>query len=147
MGINFTKEWTASIIKPGDKINHHVTTVVNASSKGWGVVSLQHIYKAGWAREKIGDKSNGSTGFIAKLVTRYTFYEEGEARCDVDEPVYQIGEPGSMCVETGRRFFALCYEFRDPTPGYRLVAVLAPVALFSLILYDLFSGVMRQANY
>lgn len=148
LGINLATDINAGILKKDENLRHHLTPEANQSrSRRWGVVSLHHIYKTGWARSKIGDKSNGSIGFIAKLVTRYKFSEEGNARCDVDEAVYEIGEPGSMCVETGRKFFALCYEFRDPTPGYRLVAVLAPVALFTLILYDLFSGVMRQANY
>ncbi|XP_030021896.2 uncharacterized protein LOC115441305 [Manduca sexta] len=106
--------------------------------------NINKIYKQGWLRKKIPHNTNETTGLIARLVTKYTFYEGSEARCDTEEPVYISGEPGSLCVERGRRFSALCYDFRDPTPGYRLVAVLAPAALFSLILFDLFSGVMRH---
>ncbi|KAM3963972.1 uncharacterized protein ACR2FA_002006 [Aphomia sociella] len=97
-------------------------------------------------KTKIGYQ-NGTLGVIAKLVTKYTFYEESESRCDREEPIYVAGNPGSLCIERSRRFHALCYDFRDPTPGYRLVAVVAPIALFSLILYDLFSSVVRQTNY
>lgn len=109
--------------------------------------SLNRIYKSGWVRQKLQDFSNGTKGMIARMVTKYSFLEHDESRCDTDQPIYVIGRPGSMCVERSRRFDALCYDFGDPTPGYRLVAILAPIALFSLILYDLFSGVVRQTNY
>lgn len=108
---------------------------------------LGKIYKRKWVRHKLNETANGTIGLVARLVTRYTFGEDGGSQCDMNEAIYESGEPGSKCVERGRRFHALCYDFRDPTPGYRLVAVLAPVALFSLILYDLFSGVVRQTNY
>lgn len=109
--------------------------------------SLNKIYESGWMRQSIQDYSNGTKGMIARMVTKYTFLEHDESRCDTDKPIYVIGRPGSMCVERSRRFDALCYDFGDPTPGYRLVAILAPIALFSLILYDLFSGVVRQTNF
>lgn len=121
------------------------TSVTYKKSLRWGVDSLFHIYTPAWAPSR--DRVNGTVGYLARLVTEYVFFENDRSVCDTDEPVYIDGEPGSLCVETGRRFRALCYNFRDPTPGYRLVAVLAPVALFSLILYDLFSGVVRQTNY
>lgn len=116
-------------------------------SEVWGTEKLAKIYTRSKLRKNLKDFSNGTRGFIAKLVTRYQFHEQSESRCDTNEPIYVVGEPGAGCVERGRRFGSLCYDFRDPTPGYRLVAVVAPVALFSLILYDLFSGVVRQANY
>lgn len=109
--------------------------------------SLSTIYKTGWVRQKLHDFSNGTKGMITRLVTKYTFQVHDDSRCDTDKPIYVIGRPGSSCVERGRRFDALCYDFGDPTPGYRLIAILAPIALFSLILYDLFSGVVRQTNY
>ncbi|KOB72897.1 hypothetical protein OBRU01_11623 [Operophtera brumata] len=106
--------------------------------------SLSNIYKTGWVRQKLHDFSNGTKGLIARLVTKYTFLEHDDSRCDTDTPIYVIGRPGSLCVQRGTRFDALCNDFGDPTRGYRLVAILAPIALFSLILYDLFSGVVRQ---
>lgn len=108
---------------------------------------LFNIYKDRWVRENLKDFSNGTKGLIARLVTKYTFTDESEDRCDSDEAIYVAGDPGSMCTAKGRRFSALCYDFREPTPGYRLIAVLAPIALFSLILYDLFNGVVRQTNF
>lgn len=108
---------------------------------------LGEIYKSKWIRENLNESINGTVGMIARLVTKYTFVQDIGSQCDINEPIYESGEPGSKCVERGRRFHALCYDFRDPTPGYRLAAVVAPVALFSLILYDLFSGVVRQTNY
>jgi hypothetical protein len=112
----------------------------------WHLNTLSNIYKNAQLRKHLKDFSNGSKGFIVRLVTMYTFFEESEGRCDSNVPIYAVGPPGSLCVERGRVYKGLCYDFRDPTPGYRLVAVLAPVALFSLILYDLFSGVVRQTN-
>ncbi|KOB72896.1 putative scp gapr-1 like scp-like extracellular protein [Operophtera brumata] len=109
--------------------------------------SLSNIYKTGWVREKLHDFSNGTKGLIARLVTKYTFLEHDDSRCDTDKPMYVIGRPGSLCVQRGTRFDALCNDFGDPTPGYRLVAILAPIALFSLILYDLFSGVGKSAGH
>lgn len=109
--------------------------------------SLDDIYEPGWARQAKKDYSNGTMGMVARLITKYTFIEEGLAKCDLDEPIYKIGEPGSQCVERGRRYANLCFDFAETNPGYRLAAIVAPIALFSLILYDLFSGVMRQANF
>ncbi|CAH4027719.1 unnamed protein product [Pieris brassicae] len=112
----------------------------------WGVQSLKKIYKEGWVRKYLGKPENGTRGMIARLVTKFTFVDESEARCDTNESMYIAGKAGSLCMERGRRYINLCYEFRDPTPGYRSLAVAAPIALFTLILYDLFSGVVRQSN-
>ncbi|CAG4932852.1 unnamed protein product [Colias eurytheme] len=112
----------------------------------WGVQSLHRIYKDGWIRDHLEKRQNGTKGMIARLVTKYTFVDESGARCDTNESMYIAGESGSLCVERGRRYKNLCFDFRDPTPGYRLVAVAAPIALFTLILYDLFSGVVRQSE-
>ncbi|XP_014371988.2 uncharacterized protein LOC106721540 [Papilio machaon] len=110
----------------------------------WGVHSLSSIYQEGWVSRLLGKLQNGTKGMVARVVTQFTFFEESEARCDTEEPVYVKGEPASLCVERGRRYPALCYHYGDPTPGYRLVAIIAPITLFSLILYDLFSGAVRQ---
>ncbi|KAI5634046.1 cysteine-rich secretory protein family domain-containing protein [Phthorimaea operculella] len=110
----------------------------------WGVEILRNTYRETWVKGKLGNFTNGTLGLIARLVTRYTFTEVTGSRCDANEPIYEIGAPGAMCTETGRTFFALCYEFRDSTPGYRLVAILTSIMLFSLILVDLVRGVMRQ---
>lgn len=120
--------------------------VKHSAVKSWGLNSLNELYKKAKLRQILNDYTNVTRGMIAKLVTQYNFFEETEARCDTNEPIYAVGKPGSLCIVKGRRFHALCYDFRDPTPGYRLMAVVAPVALFSLILYDLFSGVVRQTN-
>lgn len=112
----------------------------------WGVQSLNKIYEEGWVRKFLGQRKNGTRGMIARLVTKYIFVDASEARCDTNESMYIAGEAGSLCMERGRRYINLCYDFRDPTPGYRSVAVAAPIALFTLILYDLFSGVVRQSN-
>ncbi|XP_046964117.1 uncharacterized protein LOC124533006 [Vanessa cardui] len=122
----------------------HATT---KSKSVWGVDSLAKIYEQGWVRKKLDNYENGTRGVIARLVARYKFIDESESRCDSDESIYKIGSPGSMCVERSRTFHALCYDFRDPTTGYRLIAIAAPIVLFSLILYDLFSGVVRQTIY
>ncbi|KAJ2942802.1 hypothetical protein O0L34_g14989 [Tuta absoluta] len=114
--------------------------------KKWGVNILKNTYRENWVRGKLNDFSNGTVGVTARLVTRYEFHEQTNARCDSNEPVYVIGKPGAMCAETSRRFKALCYEDRDPTPGYRWVAILSAMALFVLILIDSFSGVMRQLH-
>lgn len=108
---------------------------------------LKQMYGVGWARKQMNHWENGTHSLIARLVARYNFIDKSLARCDSNESIYVIGKPGSMCVENGRTFHSLCYDFRDPTPGYRLIAVIAPIILFSLILYDLFSGVVRQTNY
>ncbi|XP_068623809.1 uncharacterized protein [Battus philenor] len=110
----------------------------------WGVESLSRTYTEGWAPALLGKRINGTVGMLARLVTKFKFYEESQARCDTEEPIYVKGKPGALCLENGRRYPALCYHFGDPTPGYRLVAILAPITLFSLILYDLFSGAVRQ---
>ncbi|XP_045449437.1 uncharacterized protein LOC123658002 [Melitaea cinxia] len=112
----------------------------------WGIKSLTKVYQEGWVRKQIGDRSNGTKGMVARLVAKYKFIDESESRCDTGESVYQVGAPGSSCVEKSRTFHVLCYDFRDPTPGYRLIAIIAPIILFSLILYDLFSGVVRQTS-
>ncbi|KAJ8717309.1 hypothetical protein PYW08_005708 [Mythimna loreyi] len=129
--------------------------IYNYSVKVSEVDILGKIFKRKWVRESLGKyqvngtshQGNGTISLVARLVTKYTFSEDTGSQCDMNDAIYESGEPGSKCVERGRRFHALCYDFRDPTPGYRLVAVVAPVALFSLILYDLFSGVVRQTNY
>ncbi|CAH2085793.1 unnamed protein product [Euphydryas editha] len=112
----------------------------------WGTKSLTKVYKEGWVRNEINDRSNGTKGMVARLVARYKFIDESESRCDTGESVYEVGTPGSLCVEKSRTFHALCYDYRDPTPGYRIIAIVAPIILFSLILYDLFSGVVRQTT-
>ncbi|XP_031764305.2 uncharacterized protein LOC116412852 [Galleria mellonella] len=119
----------------------------NDYSKFWSLHDLNKKYNQTQMRKNAIGYTNGTIGIIAKLVTKYTFFDESQSRCDTGEPIYIVGRPGSLCIEKSRRFHALCYDFRDPTPGYRLVAVIAPIALFSLILYDLFSGVVRQTNY
>ncbi|XP_045771108.1 uncharacterized protein LOC123871373 [Maniola jurtina] len=121
-------------------------TESNTAESHWGVDNLIKLYKEGWVRKQSGDFKNGTRSMTARLVAKYTFIDESEARCDSDESIYVPGRPGSMCVEKGRIYHGLCYDFRDPTPGYRLIAIAAPIALFSLILYDLFSGVVRQTN-
>ncbi|XP_053617251.1 uncharacterized protein LOC128679201 [Plodia interpunctella] len=121
--------------------------ITNKVIRPLDVDKLEAIYKQSYIREKLKPKSNRTEGMLARLVSKYIFNENGAAKCDSNEPMYIAGEPGSLCVEKGRRFDSLCYDFRDPTPGYRLVAVVAPMALFSVILYDLFSGVVRQAEY
>lgn len=108
---------------------------------------LSKVYPRRWIRQELNEYRNGTIGLIARLVTKYTFGDDSGPQCDTNKHIYKSGEPGSLCLEKGSRFHSLCYDFRDPTPGYRLVAVLAPIALFSLILYDLFSGVVRQTNY
>ncbi|XP_047032574.1 uncharacterized protein LOC124639322 [Helicoverpa zea] len=123
--------------------SHHV----NYSLRYSDIDVLGKIFQRNWIRQNINASSNGTLGMVARLVTKYTFGDSSGMKCDANEKMYESGEPGSRCSERGRRFHALCYDFRDPTPGYRLVAVVAPVALFSLILYDLFSGVVRQTNY
>ncbi|CAH0595338.1 unnamed protein product [Chrysodeixis includens] len=135
-------------VKNSEYMNtQHASHHVNYSLRFSDIDVLAKNYKRNWIREKLNMTANNTLGLVARLVARYTFGEDGGSQCDMNEAIYESGEPGSKCVERGRRFHALCYDFRDPTPGYRLVAVLAPVALFSLILYDLFSGVVRQTNY
>lgn len=136
---------------------HRVTTpsenketshkVFNFSLRFSDTDTLAKIYSRKWVRKQLQDFSNGTMGLVARLVTKYTFGEDNGPQCDTSKHIYDIGAPGSMCVEKGRRFNGLCYDYRDPTPGYRAVAVLAPIALFTLILYDLFSGAVRQTNY
>lgn len=133
--------------KYNTSINEYVYRHVNFSLRFSDLDILGKIYNKTWMRGNLKNRMNNTVGLVAQLVTKYTFGEDSGSQCDMNEAIYATGEPGSKCVERGRRFHALCYDFRDPTPGYRLVAVLAPVALFSLILYDLFSGVVRQTNY
>ncbi|CAH2232562.1 jg22215 [Pararge aegeria aegeria] len=146
-------KWHSLINLPSDKVlattdkmaDENVVRVTAASTKShWGVGSLTKLYKEGWVRKQLGDHKNGTRSLTARLVAKYTFIDETESRCDTDESIYIAGRPGSLCVENGRVYKGLCYGFRDPTPGYRLIAILASIALFSLILYDLFSGVVRQ---
>ncbi|XP_026332603.1 uncharacterized protein LOC113239725 [Hyposmocoma kahamanoa] len=114
-----------------------------SSNYEWGIVALRQQYPTNWVRNKLNLHENGSTGVIARLVTRYDFQEETCARCDVDEPIYEIGAPGSLCKKQGNRFSSLCYEYKVAT-GYRIISVLAPMILLTLILFDLFSSVLRQ---
>ncbi|XP_075983628.1 uncharacterized protein LOC142981522 [Anticarsia gemmatalis] len=125
----------------------HWSTNVNYSLRMSDIDILSKVYRSKWMRDVLDDKSNSTLGFVARLVTRYTFEAENGPQCDSGKNIYQPGEPGSLCLAKGRRFYSLCYDFRNPISGYRLVAVVAPIALFSLILYDLFSGVVRQTNY
>lgn len=138
------------VLNKVNNINGDVTNDVERQPRDEDLLfdqdTLNYIYKPGWARKALKDFSNGTIGMVARLVTRYTFVEEGMSKCDLDEPIYKTGEPGSLCLVTGKRYDKLCYEYADTTVGYRLAAILAPIALFSLILYDLFSGVMRQTN-
>lgn len=108
---------------------------------------LYKAYKENWLRSKLKVNPNATVMGVARLVSQYEFRENSQGKCDNEESIYREGEPGSLCYETGKRFKALCYKYRDEGPGYRTVAVLAPVALFSLILYDLFSSVVRQTTY
>lgn len=110
----------------------------------WGVQSLSELYQERWVSRFFDELENGTRGMLARVVTQYTFFEESQARCDTEEPIYVKGQPGTMCIESGRRYPALCYHFRDPTPGFKLVAIIVPVTLFSLVLYDLFSSAVRQ---
>ncbi|KPI98928.1 Venom allergen 3 [Papilio xuthus] len=126
-----------------ERLLAEINTVQKTASH-WGVHSLSNIYQEGWVSRLLDKLQNGTKGMVARVVTQFTFFEESEARCDTEEPVYVKGEPASLCVERGRRYPALCYHFGDPTPGYRLVAIIAPITLFSLILYDLFSGARTQ---
>lgn len=118
----------------------------SSTTKAWGVVALPRIYKEGWIRKQLHMVENGTKGLVARLVTQYTFKENSLARCDSEEPIFEIGPPGSKCKETGHRHYALCYDFIDVVPGYRMIALLASIPLFTLILYDLFSTSMKQTN-
>lgn len=117
----------------------------SSSTKAWGVVALPQIYKKGWIRNKLHMLRNGTKGMVARLVTQYTFRESSMARCDSEESIFEIGPPGSKCKETGNND-ALCYDFIDMVPGYRMIALIASIPLFSLILYDLFSTSMKQTS-
>lgn len=108
---------------------------------------LYKAFKENWLRSKVEVDPNSTVMGVARLVSQYEFRENSQGKCDNEESIYIEGEPGSQCYETGKRFTALCYKYKDEGPGYRTVAVLAPVALFSLILYDLFSSVVRQTTY
>lgn len=153
LGIQLNEIDDMSPEKRKTKIGHEIAdSKPRSSHPSWGVNSLNKLYTKGSIRQLFTNGSldhdkNGTLGAVGRLVTRYSFYEESGSRCDSDDPVYEIGKPGADCVETGRKFTALCYAYRDPCPGYRWIAILAPVALFSLILYDLFSGVVRQTNF
>lgn len=137
-------------------LNYKLSNVVDAISpflgkfagttKSWGVVALPHIYREGWIRKNLHMFKNGTKGLVARLVTQYTFKENSLARCDSEEPIFEIGPAGSKCKETGIRHDALCYDFMDVVPGYRMMALLASIPLFTLILYDLFSTSMKQSN-
>lgn len=104
------------------------------------------IYSPGWIRGTMNANKNGTAGMTIRLVTRFTFTDDGDSKCDTEVPIYITGETASLCEEKGLRFKGLCYEYGDVTSGFRLFAILAPIALFVLILYDLFSGVVRQNN-
>lgn len=136
-------------IQRGTKLNNGelTTEIMQTTESSWGLDSLTKVYKEGWVREQLDDGVNGTRSMIARLVAKYTFIDESESRCDSGESIYEVGSPGSSCIENGRTYTGLCYDFGDPTPGYRVIAIAAPIALFSLILYDLFSGVVRQTNY
>lgn len=118
----------------------------SSTTKAWGVVALPRMYSEGWIRKNLHLVDNGTKGMVARLVTQYTFKENSMARCDSEEPIFEIGPPGSKCKETGFRHDALCYDFIDVVPGYRMIALLASIPLFTLILYDLFSTSMKQTN-
>lgn len=117
---------------------------LGSTTKSWGIVALPLIYPEGWIREHLHIFRNGTKGMVARLVTRYTFKETTLAKCDTEEPIFEIGIPGSKCKETGIRHNALCYDFIDVVPGYRMIALIASIPLFTLILYDLFSASMKQ---
>ncbi|CAH0713749.1 unnamed protein product, partial [Brenthis ino] len=136
-------------IQRGLKMNNGelTTETLQTTDSSWGLDSLTKVYKEGWVREHLDNGVNGTRSMIARLVAKYTFIDESESRCDSGEPIYEVGSPGSSCIENGRTYTGLCYDFGDPTPGYRVIAIAAPIALFSLMLYDLFSGVVRQTNY
>lgn len=123
------------------------TTTTAASHFQWGVDSLTKVYGEGWIRKQFAHEGNGTRGLVARLVARYKFTDDSESKCDSDEPIYEVGSPGSSCIEKSSEYDGLCYEFKEPTTGFRVIAIAAPIALFSLILYDLFSGVIRQTNY
>ncbi|KAL4711793.1 hypothetical protein ACJJTC_005962 [Scirpophaga incertulas] len=110
----------------------------------WYLKSLLNVYMQARFRNAVKDYSNGTRGLVLKLVTEIKFIEESDGKCDTNESIYVIGSPGSLCAAKGRKYHSLCYDFGNPTPGYRAVAIVAPIALFALILYDLFSGVMTQ---
>ncbi|XP_022832004.1 uncharacterized protein LOC111360335 [Spodoptera litura] len=135
------------VVKCDYKRQEFTSHQTNYSLRFSNIDILGKIYKRKWIRSKYNETVNDTIGLVARLVTKYSFVGDDSSQCDSGVAIYESGEPGSKCVERGRRFHALCYDFRDPTPGYRLVAVVAPIALFSLILYDLFSGVVRQTNY
>ncbi|CAB3246237.1 unnamed protein product [Arctia plantaginis] len=142
LGIHLHKIQTPT--SDNEQTNHKL---YNDSLRFSDIDTLSKIYTRRWVRKQLQEFSNGTLGLTARLVTKYTFGGDNGPQCDTSKHIYEIGEPGSLCVEKGRRFNGLCYDFRDPTPGYRAVSVLAPIALFTLILYDLFSGAVRQTNY
>lgn len=122
------------------------------SEYSFGVESLKNSYFTGWGRSDTTRFGNGTAAFTATLVARYTFTMGTDLApdltlCDSNEPVYRPGPPASACIDVSHRYEGLCYAYRDPVPGYRVVACIAPAFLFSLILYDLFSSVMREAVY
>lgn len=106
--------------------------------------SLKYLYKEHWLKLHSQVTTNGTIAGVARLVTRYVLHGRDHTKCDSNKSIYIAGSPGHMCSATGERYKALCYDFREENPGYRLVAVLAPAGIFSLILYDLFSSVMRN---
>lgn len=117
-----------------------------STTKAWGVVALPGIYQENWVRKNLNYIRNSTKGMVARLVTKYTFKESTLARCDSEESIFEIGPPASKCKGTGIRHDALCYDFIDVVPGYRMIALLASIPLFTLILYDLFSTSMKQTN-
>lgn len=126
--------------------NKLVLTTETSHSQ-WGVDSLTKVYNEGWIRNQFDHQSNGTRGLVARLVARHKFTDDSESKCDSEESIYEVGSPGSSCIEKSSVYDGLCYEFREPTAGFRIIAIAASIALFSLILYDLFSGVIRQTNY
>lgn len=107
---------------------------------------LRYSIVDGDLRHYIGFEGNGTLRAISRMVTRYSL-SLSLGKCDNDEPIYVGGSPGYLCEERSTMFRALCYDYTDEYFGYRVIAILAPVALFSLILYDLFSSVMNHGAY
>ncbi|CAG9559104.1 unnamed protein product [Danaus chrysippus] len=147
LGIKWNRIIKLPKIFPPDTLKLDSKQISKNHKPTWGVDSLTKIYEEGWVRKNVNKKQNGTKSMIARLVAKFVFIDNSESKCDTGESVYEAGEPGSKCTETGATYNSLCYDFKDPTPGYRLIAVAAPITLFSLILYDLFSGVVRQTNY
>ncbi|XP_041972424.1 uncharacterized protein LOC121728331 [Aricia agestis] len=105
------------------------------------------LFKHEKAREYYGDWTNGTRSWMSVQVAKHKFVGKSGPRCESGERVYRAGKPGSLCDEHGRLYYSLCDAFQDPTPGYRLITLVAAIVLFSLVLCDLFSGVVRQNNF